>query len=295
MKSVARGIACHHNSDDSLFCASNSVVKVPLNFSVTSLLIWTTAPSWLAMENVCLFLTRFEYLTDLFQQVCRRVWHFINLQFCLQVAVEISTEAAVKEYVRSFYTENAVVSTRPTTEGNRAIDTFHQYAGVKWLLDKPISAYNDAQWLLIQKAEEEKLLEVTLGLREESRNKLLAECENLYLSDGVSLIAQQWNEQRKLILRDAIVLLTLPSMEKEARLVLASRAKQWLAAQCGLQLWNKVSVAPYAPGKASITDYRSVQLLVLINGGPYLSSLLLQRLAMLMSNLLLVHGFVATS
>lgn len=174
------------------------------------------------------------------------------------MAVEISTEPAVREYVRTFYTERAVVSTRPTQEGNEAIDPFHQYAGVKWLVEKPVGAFDDAQWLLIQKAEEEKLLEVTVGLPKKNSN-LLAECEELYLSDGVSLTAQQWNDQRKQILRDAIVSILLPSMEKEARMIMAARAKQWLAAKCGLQLWNKVSVAPFVPQKPTNTDDRFVQ------------------------------------
>lgn len=172
------------------------------------------------------------------------------------VAVEINTEPAVREHVRGIYSERAVISTRPTPDGNDAIDTFHQYAGVKWLLNKPINAFDDAQWLLIEKAAEEKLLEVTVSLPKEPIASLMQDCEALYLSDGVSLTAQQWNEQRKQILRDAIVTLLLPAMEKEARLLLTTRAKQWLSAQCGLQLWNKVSIAPYVPQRPVDQDER---------------------------------------
>lgn len=177
------------------------------------------------------------------------------------MAVEISTEPTVREYVRVFYAERAVVNTRPTSEGNDAIDAFHQYAGIKWLLDKPINAFDDAQWLLIQKAGEEKLLEVTVGLPKEARAALMGDCENLYLSEGVSLTAQQWNKERKEILRDAVDLHLLPSMEKETRMILSTRAKQWLAAKCGMQLWNKVSVTPYVPAKPNDRDDRSVRFL----------------------------------
>lgn len=179
----------------------------------------------------------------------------------VQVAVEISTEPAVREYVRGIYAERAVVSTRPTPDGNDAIDSFHQYAGVKWLLNKPIGAFDDAQWLLIEKAAEEKLLTVTVSLPKEPIATLMQDCETLYLSDGVSLTAQQWNEHRKQILHDAVVTLLLPAMEKEARMVLTTRAKQWLSAQCGLQLWSKVSIAPYVPPKAGDQDERSVEFL----------------------------------
>ena len=54
-----------------------------------------------------------------------------------------------------------------------------------------------------------------------------------------------WNEQRKLILQDAFSKFLLPSLEKEALVLLTSQAKKWLLMECGKQLWNRVSVAPY--------------------------------------------------
>jgi len=140
---------------------------------------------------------------------------------------------------------HAVVSTCPTPEGNTVIDSFHRFAGVKWLRDKPLSEFVDAQWLLIQKAEEEKLLQVTIKLPEVHLNQLTTDSKEHYLSDGVSKSAQLWNEQRKLILEDAIFNFLLPSMEKEARSLLTSKAKNCLLMEYGNVLWNKVSVGPY--------------------------------------------------
>lgn len=162
-----------------------------------------------------------------------------------QAAVEISCEPCVRKHVRSIYMDNAVVSTSPTPDGNVVIDAFHQFAGVKWLREKPVTKFEDAQWLLIQKAEEEKLLQVTIKLPELVLNKLISDSNDYYLSDGVSKSAQLWNEQRKLILQDAIFGFLLPSMEKEARSLLTSRSKNWLLLEYGKVLWNKVSVAPY--------------------------------------------------
>ncbi|CAM6129610.1 unnamed protein product [Calypogeia fissa] len=162
------------------------------------------------------------------------------------VAVEISTEPAVREYVRHVYIEKAVISTKPTLEGNTVIDAFHQYAVVKWLQSKPVDKFDDAQWLLLQKAEEEKLLEVTIGLPSTVvTDNLMPEFETLYLSDGVSAGAQLWNEQRKQVIKDSILQMLLPAMEKEVRMLLSLRSKQWVAAQCATELWNKVSVGPY--------------------------------------------------
>lgn len=163
----------------------------------------------------------------------------------IQAAVEISCEPGVRKHVRSIFMDNAVVSTSPIPDGNTAIDSFHQFAGVKWLRDKPLNRFEDAQWLLIQKAEEEKLLKVTIKLPEVILEKLISDSNDYYLSDGVSKSAQLWNEQRKLILHEAFYTNLLPSMEKEARSLLTSRAKAWLLSEYGRLLWDKVSVSPY--------------------------------------------------
>ncbi|RDX68890.1 Transcription elongation factor SPT6-like protein, partial [Mucuna pruriens] len=160
-------------------------------------------------------------------------------------AVEISCEPSIRKHVRSHFLDHAVVSTCPTADGNTTIDSFHQFAGVKWLREKPLSKFEDMQWLLVQKAEEEKLIQVTIKLPEEYLNKLIDQFNEYYISDSVSRSAQLWNEQRKLILHDAIFRFLLPSMEKEARGVLASKAKNWLLMEYGKALWSKVSVGPY--------------------------------------------------
>ncbi|CAA7401540.1 unnamed protein product [Spirodela intermedia] len=160
-------------------------------------------------------------------------------------AVEISCEPIVRKYVRGVYMDEAVVSTNPTQEGNSAIDPFHPVAGAKWLRDKPLSKFGDAQWLLIQKAEEEKLLQVTIKMPERALKKLISEAKDNYLSECVSKSAQLWNEQRRLILEDSFFNHILPSMEKETRALLTAKAKSWLLVEYGKHLWSKVSVAPY--------------------------------------------------
>ncbi|CAI0381300.1 unnamed protein product [Linum tenue] len=160
-------------------------------------------------------------------------------------AVEISCEPYVRKHIRGVYMEHAVISTAPTPDGNTTIDSFHQFYGVKWLREKPISEFKDAQWLLIQKAEEEKLLQVTVKLPEKRMELLVNECKDHYCSDGVSKSAQLWNEQRQLIVQDALFGFLLPSMEKEARSLLTSKSKRWLLWEYGQGLWNKVSVGPY--------------------------------------------------
>ncbi|KAG0482900.1 hypothetical protein HPP92_010984 [Vanilla planifolia] len=160
-------------------------------------------------------------------------------------AVEIGCEPVVKKHVRSIFMEHATISTSPTPDGNSAIDVYHQFSGIKWLRNKPLSKFEDAQWLLIQKAEQEKLIQVTIKLPDSVKSKLIGDANECYLSECVSKPAQLWNEQRKMILEESFHNFILPSMEKEARSILAARAKNWLLMEYGKQLWNKVSVAPY--------------------------------------------------
>ncbi|KAI5427480.1 Transcription elongation factor spt6, variant 5 [Lathyrus oleraceus] len=169
-------------------------------------------------------------------------------------AVEISCEPSIKKYVRNHFIDHAVVSTSPTADGNITIDSFHQFSGVKWLREKPLCKFEDAQWLLIQKAEEDKLIQVTIKLPEENLNKVIDQFNEYYISDSVSRSAQLWNEQRKLILHDAIFRFLLPSMEKEARGVLASKAKHWVLTEYGKALWSKVSVGPYQQKESDLSS-----------------------------------------
>ncbi|XP_039837734.1 transcription elongation factor SPT6 homolog isoform X2 [Panicum virgatum] len=169
-------------------------------------------------------------------------------------AVEIGCEPIIKKHIRGIFMEKAVVSTSPTHEGNTIIDPYHQLSGVKWLREKPLCKFVDAQWLLIQKAEEEKLLKVTIKLPENAKKELMSDARENYLSDCVSKTAQLWDEQRKMILDDAFFNFLLPSMEKEARSLLTAKAKHWLYMEYGKQLWNKVTVAPWKKKDADKRD-----------------------------------------
>ncbi|KAI4332888.1 hypothetical protein L6164_017762 [Bauhinia variegata] len=160
-------------------------------------------------------------------------------------AVKINSEVSIRKHARGIFMEKALVSTSPTQEGDRVVDSFHQFAGVKWLRDKPLLKFEDAQWLFIQKAEEEKLLQVKFSLLDLDLNELTMIYSNAYLNGSGGTSTQLWNEQRKLILQDAISNFLLPSMEKEARALLTAKAKNWLLMEYGKQLWNRVSVAPY--------------------------------------------------
>eukprot|EP00250_Pteridium_aquilinum_P021264 c25074_g1_i1 orf=411-5594(-) len=188
-------------------------------------------------------------------------------------ATEISTEPAVRDYVRNVFSEKAIVNIKPTKDGNTTIDASHDYAVVKWISNKPLSAFKDGQWLIIQKAEEEKLIEVTVGLpKDVVNNVLMQEFETMYLSDGVSRTAQLWNEQRRQIIKDAVSGMLLPLLEKEARMLLTTRAKQWVGQECGAALWTKVATAPWKDVIEDVEDDELPRVLACCYGDTMMTS-----------------------
>lgn len=188
--------------------------------------------------------------------------------FLSQAAVMLSSDIAFRKYVRTIFMDKALVSTSPTLEGNIRIDSFHEFAGVKWLRDKPLSKFEDSQWLFIQKAEQEQLLQVKLQLPDQTMNELTMACNDAYLKGSEGISTSLWNEQRKLILQDAISNILLPSMEKEARVLLNAKAKNWALMKYAMQLWNRVCVAPYLNNESGTAQQKGVMTCCWGNGKP---------------------------
>jgi hypothetical protein len=54
-----------------------------------------------------------------------------KVYWSMQVTLEINVEPSMFEYVHKIPMDNKVISIKPTTQGNSAIDSFHSYASVK--------------------------------------------------------------------------------------------------------------------------------------------------------------------
>ncbi|KAL5078321.1 hypothetical protein RYX36_017305 [Vicia faba] len=180
----------------------------------------------------------------------------------------LSCEIPFRKHVRSIFMDKALVSTSPTLKGNIEIDSFHEFAGFKWLKDKPLLKFEDSQWLLIQKGEEEELLKVEIKLPDDAVEELMAVFNDAYLKDSEGTSTQLWNDQRKSILQDTISSILLPSMEKEARALLNAKAKICSLMKYGMQFWNRVSVAPYLNNDNAAAQERGVVACCWGNGKP---------------------------
>eukprot|EP00250_Pteridium_aquilinum_P002122 c12328_g1_i1 orf=3-4373(-) len=172
-------------------------------------------------------------------------------------AYELSCEPRVRNYVRSHFCDHAVVSTRPTAKGEGLTDAFHEFAGVKYVQGKPVKNFVDGEWLLIEKAEEEALIEVRIELTQEVCEVVMKGLEESYLSNVSSEVAMQWNEQCKLTLQEAVSKMILPLLVKELRMSLSMKAKAWVRSKCSDIFWKRASVAPYLVADLSCDDHLS--------------------------------------
>ncbi|EAL71329.1 SH2 domain-containing protein [Dictyostelium discoideum AX4] len=168
------------------------------------------------------------------------------------MAQEIGYDPHVRYSVRMIYRKYAHITTTPTLKGFKEIDVFHPYFTVKSIQEKPAHLFEDSQYLLILKAEKEGFIKSTMAITEKTHNSvIIPEMESLYLSDGTSAITQQWNEQRKLIIREALNKFLYPVLEKELRNKLLTEASNRVAFECAKKLEDKIRVAPWRPVSSS--------------------------------------------
>ncbi|MCO5611339.1 hypothetical protein L7F22_065592 [Adiantum nelumboides] len=176
---------------------------------------------------------------------------FSDLQRALEgarhmAAYELSCEPRVRKFVRSLFDEHAVVSTTPTSKGKILIDSFHEFACVKHVQAKSVKNFSDGEWLLIQKAEEDELVEVRIEMTQEVFNGVLIQTlQDNYFSNASIEVSRLWNDQRKLVLQEALSQMLLPILVRDTRLSLTARAKAWVEGECSKSLWKRVSMAPY--------------------------------------------------
>ncbi|ELR24047.1 S1 RNA binding domain containing protein [Acanthamoeba castellanii str. Neff] len=171
------------------------------------------------------------------------------------LAREIAYDPHVRTSLRSTFYDHVEVSTFPTPKGRKEIDRLHEYFNVKRLEKKPIWAFKDsAQFLQIVKAEKEGYITATISIPNEA--DFLQEMEQLYLSDGYSLNAQKWNEQRRLVLKEALTANLYPLFRTELRAKMTQEALDHVLARSTANLRRELMRGPFKPiSSSSRSDY----------------------------------------
>lgn len=182
---------------------------------------------------------------------------------------EISCDPLVRQTVRKYYFENAVINVKPTTLGMKEIDENHPCYRFKFLKNKPVSRLEGEQFLHLVNAENDKLLEVKFSIeaiyvdpadpRRSTMTTYYESLKALYYSDFSSIVTKEWNDTREEAVRTSMDKYLLPCIEKQLRQKLTKEAQDKIIKKSCEKLHQWLNVAPYAPATA-FDDYEDFEL-----------------------------------
>jgi transcription elongation factor SPT6 len=159
------------------------------------------------------------------------------------LAQEMAFDPQVRKAMRKDWESYATVTVKPTEKGYTTIDELHPMRPFKFLKEKPITAFKDGQFLHILKGETDNLLNVTVSIADYPA--WLNRIAEFYISDGYSDSVQQWNDQRKEIIEQALKEHLVPLMSKYVREKLRVEAQEAICQSSFTNLYNKINVGPF--------------------------------------------------
>lgn len=159
------------------------------------------------------------------------------------LAQEMSFDPQVRKAMRKDWESFALITVRPTEKGYHVIDELHPMHPFKFLTDKPVDHFNDGQFLHILKGESDNLLTITINIS--NYPQWFNRIAELYISDGFSDSVQQWNDQRKEIIEQALKEHLMPLMSKFIREKLRVEAQEAICHASFTSLYNKINVGPF--------------------------------------------------
>lgn len=172
---------------------------------------------------------------------------------CHMVAMEIAHEPLVRQALRQVFRTRAVLHVRPTKKGKKLIDESHPCNAFKYLKNKPVRDLRGDDFLKIEQAESENLIDVKVSIdidygsekRNTASHTYLEEVRTLFYRDEFSSVVEKWNAQRALAVTLAIQKVLFPIMEKELRQTLLQEAKEHVLRSCAFKFRQMLDIAPY--------------------------------------------------
>lgn len=182
-------------------------------------------------------------------------------------ARELSSDPLVRQTIRKYYFENAVINVKPTTLGMKEIDENHPCYAYKFLKNKHVGKLETDQFLNLVNAEKDKLLEVAFSIEpidtQENNRALVSpyyeSLKALYYSDFSSIVTKEWNDQREDAVKMALDRYLLPILEKQLRERLIKEAQEKIIKTSCEKLHNWLNAAPYLPANV-FDDYEDFEL-----------------------------------
>ncbi|KAM3183126.1 hypothetical protein ACTXT7_010963 [Hymenolepis weldensis] len=164
------------------------------------------------------------------------------------LAYQIAAEPIVRRWARQSLESQVVIDVKPTVKGMRVIDENHPLASVKFLKNKPAQELmSNAIFIQIHSANREGLITYNIHILEYQQKgiSLLDNLVSFFHQDEFSALVQAWNEQRSLILKEAIETFLQPAIIKEIQRKLLESSQKTVISICSNTLFERLRIAPY--------------------------------------------------
>ncbi|XP_018906474.2 transcription elongation factor SPT6 isoform X2 [Bemisia tabaci] len=165
------------------------------------------------------------------------------------LAMQISKEPLVKSCVRETFFERAKIDVRPTKKGMKEIDENHSCYAMKYLKGKPVRDLTGEQFMKLQIAEQDKLVNIIINEHIEGithNSSYVEEVKQLFYRDEFSKHVQEWNKLRLEAVEIALSKMLFPDLCKELRTNLLGESKESVLKNCCDKLYNWLKVAPFS-------------------------------------------------
>mmetsp|Transcript_13013 Transcript_13013/g.40065 ORF Transcript_13013/g.40065 Transcript_13013/m.40065 type:complete len:1752 (+) Transcript_13013:53-5308(+) len=148
------------------------------------------------------------------------------------LVTEIAADVGIMKHVRLIFRPSAMVSTLPTPKARKDVDDNHPLRPYCTVQNKPVStllASRGCDYLMMKQAEEEGFAKIKIFIKDSDYNDLIEDFHRLFLSQNLSATAMEWNQQRKLVVKEALSAI-IESLKRELQKELLDDAQMKLQA-----------------------------------------------------------------
>ncbi|GAA5910006.1 hypothetical protein JCM5296_004378 [Sporobolomyces johnsonii] len=183
------------------------------------------------------------------------------------VVHEMGHDPLLRKEARRFFRDFAQVNVTATKEGQTKIDPMSPFYAFKYLKDKPITEFlRSPQWLQILAAESEGLVTASIVLPQTARDRFVEELKKMYLSDYTSALADEWNDLRTDILKEALEEHFVPLGAQWGRSSLKEDAEELVGTMIKRKLESRVDAAPWCRDDGTMEPGQTPSVLALSHG-----------------------------
>jgi len=168
------------------------------------------------------------------------------------IAREIADDCRIRRVLlHPMYERDVVVNTEPVPGRAAEMTLSHPFAVVKRVRNKHISDFSgDVSFLTMLRAEKEGFIKVDLHIPSESHKRYIEVLQKLFGGVGTNAVAQQWQEQRLMILDEALRGFVYPTLAKQVRRKLLKSACNVVISRAAAELKRRVNVLPFDADKS---------------------------------------------